>query len=95
MSKTRLQNFCDMYVVQYQVFLYIRLRTQLKDTSPSSRLIYFELFCNQLVLFPTARTTKRRNLMLVVGNKISVLGGYILPVKSCGFFQGILKAKVL
>ena len=78
-----------------QVFLYIRLRTQLKDTSPSSRLIYFELFCNQLVLFPTARTTKRRNLMLVVGNKISVLGGYILPVKSCGFFQGILKAKVL
>ena len=32
--------------------------------------------------------------MLVVGNKISVLGGYILPVKSCGFFQGILKAKV-
>ena len=72
-----------------------RLRTQLKDTSPSSRLIYFELFCNQLVLFPTARTTKRRNLMLVVGNKISVLGGYILPVKSCGFFQGILKAKVL
>ena len=80
---------------QRQVFLYIRLRTQLKDTSPSSRLIYFELFCNQLVLFPTARTTKRRNLMLVVGNKISVLGGYILPVKSCGFFQGILKAKVL
>ena len=81
--------------VSSQVFLYIRLRTQLKDTSPSSRLIYFELFCNQLVLFPTARTTKRRNLMLVVGNKISVLGGYILPVKSCGFFQGILKAKVL
>ena len=81
--------------VPLQVFLYIRLRTQLKDTSPSSRLIYFELFCNQLVLFPTARTTKRRNLMLVVGNKISVLGGYILPVKSCGFFQGILKAKVL
>ena len=30
-----------------------------------------------------------------VGNKISVLGAYILPVKSCGFFQGILKAKVL
>ena len=85
----------ELKVAQCQVFLYIRLRTQLKDTSPSSRLIYFELFCNQLVLFPTARTTKRRNLMLVVGNKISVLGGYILPVKSCGFFQGILKAKVL
>ena len=86
---------CEKKCHIHQVFLYIRLRTQLKDTSPSSRLIYFELFCNQLVLFPTARTTKRRNLMLVVGNKISVLGGYILPVKSCGFFQGILKAKVL
>ena len=87
--------FWPKITLKIQVFLYIRLRTQLKDTSPSSRLIYFELFCNQLVLFPTARTTKRRNLMLVVGNKISVLGGYILPVKSCGFFQGILKAKVL
>ena len=46
-------------------------------------------------LFPTTRTTRRRNLMLVVGNKISVVGAYILPVKSCGFFQGTMKAKVL
>ena len=92
-SATRIS--CPEIGVASQVFLYIRLRTQIKDTSPSSRLIYLELFCNQLVLFPTARTTRRRNLMLVVGNKISVLGAYILPVKSCGFFQGILKAKVL
>ena len=78
-----------------QVFLYYKVTHTAIKSEFFKPVDFFDLSVNKLLLFPTARTTRRRNLMLVVGNKISVLGAYILPVKSCGFFQGILKAKVL
>ena len=83
------------YSSDSQVFLYYKVTHTAIKYEFFKPVDIFCTFCNQLLLFPTARTTRRRNLMLVVGNKISVLGGYILPVKSCAFFQGILKAKVL
>ena len=69
--------FIHQVATKKQVFLYYKV------THTAIKYEFFkpvDTFCKQTVLFPTARTTRRRNLMLGVGNKTSVVGASILPV---------------